>query len=122
MAARVRFNSAAITTTETVVATLTFDAVSGGVYATEWHLKVQQSVAGDWYIFSVREDSVSGTVVDQWGFSTNSASYGGMVSYYVDFTAAATGSKSLVGTLDRVSGTGNIIRSAKSNYAAWRVA
>lgn len=115
-------DSSTITTSETVVGTMTFTQVSGGIYSTEWHLKVVQSVAGDYFLFSVREDSVSGTVLDTWAFTTGTTSYGLMFSYYIDYTAAASGGKTIVGTLVRGSGTGNVTRSAKSNYQIYRVA
>lgn len=115
-------DSATITTSETVVATLTFTAVNGGVYATSWNLKIGQSVGTDYHIFGVREDSVTGTILDQWGFSLGTAAYGGMVSFFIDWTASASGAKTIVGTLIRGTGTGNVQRMSKSNYQIYRVA
>lgn len=115
-------DSAAITTTETVVGTLAFTAVSGAVYEIRASVKAVQSVATDWFLVSVREDSVSGTTIDAWGISNDTTSYGRQWTHYVDWTAASSAAKTIVVTLDRLSGSGNIVCSAKSNFAVRRIA
>lgn len=114
-------DTAAITTVETVVGTLSFTAVAGAVYETRWSLKLVQSVAGDFFLVNIREDSVSGTTLDGWGVSNATSSYGRQWTHCINWTAAASGAKSLVVTLSRLSGTGNIVRSAKSNYSVTRI-
>ena len=114
-------DSSAITTVETVVGTLTFSAVNGVVYETRWSLKCVQSVGTDWFLISIREDSVTGTVLDTWAFNNNTSSYGRMWVHSINYTAASTASKSIVCTLVRGSGTGNITASAKSNWLIRRI-
>lgn len=115
-------NSAAITTVNTGVATLTFNAVSGGMYELRFNLKLVQTVGTDTFLFTVYENSVGGTTIDQWGITLQAASVGMMRVHQIDWTASATGSKTIVGALVRASGTGNIVRSALSNYQVRRFA
>jgi len=115
-------DTSTITTTETVVGTLTFAATNTAVYETRWSPKTLQSVAGDYFLYQIREDSVSGTILDAWGFSNGTATFSQQRTIFLHYTASASGTKSLVITLSRLSGSGNIIRNAKSNYLVRRSA
>ena len=115
-------DTSTITTVETVVGTLTFAATNTAVYETRWSLKTLQSVAGDWFLYQIRENSVSGAILDAWGFSTGTATFSQQLTIFLHYTASASGTKSLVITLSRLSGSGNIIRNAKSNYSVRRSA
>jgi hypothetical protein len=115
-------NSGTITTPETVVSSITFNAVAGATYSLEFTIKAVQSVLADRFLFGVREDTVAGASIDAvMHIPPPAVGSGFMAVYKWLWIAAATGSKTIVGTLVRSSGTGNIIRSSKSSYIVTRV-
>jgi hypothetical protein len=112
-------SSAAITTTETVVMTIVAPVVAGRTYQVEADFGFTQSGAADTFFDRIREDSVSGTALQLrriFGGST-----GSVLSRrtYVEYTADATEDKTFVVTLQRGSGTGNIILAATAANPAY---
>lgn len=107
-----RTTSSGTFTSETIVDTVTFSQVNGHTYHIGWSCQVQSSVAGDATGAKIREDNVSGTVLtnQRTELADSGAGYG--VTQFATYTAAATGSKTIVGTLVRSVGTGNITAAA----------
>jgi len=101
-------DSGAITTTETVVMSVTAPLVSGAIYRIRSHCAFQGSVTTDQHLARIREDTVSGTVLQQrrLGVPTTVTFY--PLSIEVEFTAVSTASKTFVLTFQRTSGTGNV--------------
>lgn len=110
-----------VTTVETVVSTLNFQAVAGITYQLNFNMKLLQTVANDVFIFTVREDSITGSTVDSWAVKLPAASFGMMYPFQLDWTASIASTKTIVGTFIRNSGTGSITRAALSNYQVKRV-
>lgn len=114
-------DASAVSTTETVVSTISFPAIIGNIYELRFNMKLLQSVASDHFLFTLREDNLAGTLIDQWILPVApAASNGYMVIYQLDWTAASTTTKTIVGTLVRSSGTGTCTRLAKANYQIYR--
>jgi hypothetical protein len=108
-------NSSGITTTETVVDSVTASLVEGRTYKIRWFGQVFSSVADGYTRLRIREDSVSGTEVDQRQRSTDiAANQAFPVILEGEYIAVATGSKTFVATLVRQAGTGTVTAQAGS--------
>lgn len=107
-------NSAAITTVETTVSSVTAALVTGRTYRLTFDGQFTQSVAGDVFEVRFREDSSVGTSIHFRRHAPGSTAGG--ISYHmeVEYVAVATGNKTFVITLIRGSGTGNIILAAST--------
>jgi hypothetical protein len=112
-------SSGAITTTETVVATVVFPAVAGRIYRIVADIGFAVSVVTDRNLCTIREDSVSGTVKNQRniGAPTTTSPW----SYHIEaeYTADATEDKTVVLTLQRSTGTGNIVLAAGASQPSY---
>ena len=99
-------NSSGVTTSETSIDTVTFAAVSGRTYRITYDASVKTTVAADRFYVRIREDSSSGTLLryNQRYLHTNSAAW--PVHVEAEWTASSTGSKTIVGTIQRAAGTG----------------
>lgn len=102
-------------TAETVTDTLTVSLISGKTYQVVAYQMWNSSVANDVAMGTLREDNVSGNILNQRSvICANTSRWFGTVlpSIYV---AVATGSKTFVVTGQRVAGTGNIKRGGSAN-------
>ncbi len=113
-------DSATFGATETQLATLAVNVVSGQKYKLTFSAGVGVDVAADCPVIRVHEDTSAGTqiLVGQcYGDTTSGVGF--MLTYVVDWTAAATGSKTFVITGQRNDGTGTAhrIRAASSRPA-----
>lgn len=106
-------------TAETITDTVTFSQVSGRTYGIFWFSQTQSSVGADQVGIKIREDNVSGTILTNQRaptLTTSGVAY--PVAQYAEYTAGSTGSKTIVGTQVRSSGTGNITAGASANQQA----
>lgn len=117
-------DSGTFTTTETQVQSVTAALITGEVYWVHWYVHYGSSVSGDRVTFRIREDNVSGTVLQEiagnGGANHGASSVGDMMELWVRFTAAATGNKTFSCTMVRASGTGNVQlegAATRPNYA-----
>jgi len=100
-------SSGDITTTETAVMTVVAAVVTGRIYRIKWVFNVDSSVAADTVLLRIREDSVSGTVLQTGRYRANSnVNY--PVTQEAEYTADATEDKTIVASLQRESGSGNV--------------
>lgn len=105
-------NSGNVTTTETTIDSVTAALVVGRTYRVRWTAAVDSSVAGDTAFVRLREDSVSGSQLQIMRVhlpTTGGAGTHWPATIEAEYTALATGNKTFVGTLVRVTGTGDII-------------
>jgi hypothetical protein len=109
-------SSAAVTTVETVVTSITFNAINGKYYNIEAHCQMMQSVAGDYFLLGIREDNIAGASIFSSAFSTGTAAFGVEKDFNIAWAASATSVKTMVFTLLRGSGSGSCIRQAKSSF------
>ncbi len=104
-------DSATFTTTETIVQTVTAALVTGRLYRVYWFGHWGSSVAADRFQWRIREDNVSGTILQELTAQSTAihggASLGEQVILEAEFTAVATGNKPFAVTGVRSSGTGN---------------
>jgi Tfp pilus assembly major pilin PilA len=107
-------NSSNVTTTETTVQSVTASLISGEVYKITWLMRVDTSVNGDDAGVRIREDNSTGTEIQGTTRDVTSASLAEDVILIAFYTAAATASKTFVGTIVRTAGTGNLILQASS--------
>jgi hypothetical protein len=96
-------NSATITTTETVIDTV----VAGRRYGVWWDGRPVATTAGDDIQYSLREDSVSGTVMQAVAVDVPVVNRHPRARLYAEYEADATEDKTFVATLFRVAGSGN---------------
>jgi hypothetical protein len=100
-------DSSTFTTTETEVASVTAALVSGRTYRVRYAARFASTVAADWLMASVREDSTTGTrLTEDNVISEQSATAGWPVAGEAEYTAASTGDKTFVLTGIRATGTG----------------
>lgn len=112
-------NSGNITTTETIIATLTVALITGGTYRIRLATFIDTSIAGDDGNVKIREDNASGTILNQVAFDIASASIPKDLNLEAEYTAVANGNKTLVATLVRIAGTGNLIRQASATQPTY---
>jgi len=97
-------NSAAITTTETIVDSVTAPLVTGRVYRVRWAGHILGAAISDQGLIRIRETNVAGAAIQIGRIKTPTAT-----NYPIDleaeFTAVATGNKVFVATLQREVGT-----------------
>jgi hypothetical protein len=101
-------NSAAIGTTETVIDTVVAPVVAGRIYKVTWDGRVNASNAGNDYTASIREDSVSGTILQSVAQDIPIINRTPRERLEVEYEADATEDKTFVLTLDLVAGTGTV--------------
>lgn len=101
-------------TAETVTDSVTFTAVDGVEYKVTHSAIVGSSVAGDCAAMRIREDSLTGAAIN--GADLALPATGRLFGSYMRgfWTASSTGSKTIVVTGQRASGTGNITRAAST--------
>lgn len=112
-------NSGNITTTEAVIDSVTAALVAGRKYRVVWTPGVLSSTAADTAFVRLREDSLTGTQMNILRVSLPATGGAGSrfpATIEAPYVAAATGSKTFVGTLVRASGAGNITVQAASTY------
>lgn len=102
-------DSANFTTTETQIQTVTASLVEGAIYKIAWQPHFASSVNNDEMRGFIREDNISGTVI-QSGYGLASSTGGNLgrtVVMYGKYEAVATGNKTFSFSASRVAGTGN---------------
>ncbi len=108
-------SSAGFTTTATVVDTITVSLVNGETYEVEWVSQFSDTVAADRVLVALCEDNAAGTqLFGYFAASPNPTSAAFPIRVLAEYTAVATGSKTFVGVLQRVAGTGTITSGAGS--------
>jgi hypothetical protein len=112
--AKATSSSGTITTTETVVQTIVAPVVAGRIYKITWDGRIHSTANGDDVAAKIREDSVSGTVLQDvlTDIAISTRSY--RTHFEGEYTADATEDKTFVATLDRDAGSGNITMFATS--------
>jgi hypothetical protein len=110
-------DSASITTTETVIATVTGALKTGRLYHVWITTHVGSDSAANGASIRIREDALAGTVLNQTDgeLTVNVGGVGTPWTFLGRYTAVADGSKTFVGTLQRVAGAGNLRREASAN-------
>lgn len=111
--------SSAITTTETSVHSVTADLISGATYAITAHIQAISSTINDVIDARIREDSTSGTQLQQRRTPGISTSRTEVMVLYAEYTASSTASKTFVGTLIRQSGGGNVTRNPSTTSPSY---
>lgn len=101
-------DTANVDTTETVLASVAAPVVQGRTYKIVFDGAVQLSVADDQFLVHIREDSVTGTQIGSRRVTAASTNVNQPFHFEGEYTAAATGTKTIVLTFERVSGTGTI--------------
>jgi hypothetical protein len=109
-----------ITTTEEIMLSYTFTAVNGRMYLLTYVEPALNGTTAGTLIARIREDNVSGTTVNQIRFPISTTLQGNIVFTYV-FTAAASGSKTIVATLTAGANTVTATRSSVLTAALWAV-
>jgi hypothetical protein len=112
--AKATSSSGTITTTETVVQTIVAPVVAGRIYRITWDGRVQSTANADDVVAKIREDSVSGTVLQDADVDIHIGTRSYRWHFETEYTADATEDKTFVVTLDRDAGTGNITMFATS--------
>lgn len=97
-------------TSETVTDTITVNLTSGKVYEIKASQMWSSSVVDDINMATIRENNISGTVLQQRSVQLPNTSRWFGTEMSVLYTAVATGSKTFVVTGQRVAGSGNITR------------
>lgn len=100
-------DSSTWTTTETLTDTVTAALVDGRTYRVRWYGGVASTVAADIALIRMREDSTSGTLMNERNItiaSTSTAGFG--FSIEARYTATATGNKTFIVSGIRNGGTG----------------
>lgn len=115
-------DTSTVTTTETVADSVTASLVSGEKYRVRWAVGYTSDTAADTVFLRLRQDNVSGTVmtlVRGDNRVTNGAGSRWVAEVEAEYTAAATGSKTFVGTYVRASGSGNVKVVAAATYPTY---
>lgn len=112
-------NSANITTTETEVQTVTAAVVTGRTYRVRWSVRVSSSVAADDITLRIREDSLTGTILQSETMDVNVSNREPRVTLEAEYTADATEDKVFSATLVRTAGTGNVILNAATTVPTY---
>lgn len=111
IATTTRIASSTGVTSETVVDSVTASLVAGITYSVTWNPGVDSTVAGDTLLVRLRQDGIAGTQMQRSRVeipATGGAGTRYIETLYAEFTAAATGSKTFVGTIQRLSGSGSV--------------
>ncbi|MEU4589990.1 hypothetical protein [Micromonospora aurantiaca (nom. illeg.)] len=116
-------DSGVFTTVEAAIDSVTVPLVSGRTYRVRWNVAWAGTVAGDTVFTRIREDdgSTPPTGTQLQIIRTEIVTTGGTGTRWpatieADYTAAATGNKTFVGTGIRASGAGNINAHAGANF------
>lgn len=113
-------DSAAFTTTESLILSASGFVVAGQRYACVARGNWGSTVTGDTIIDRIREDSVTGNVLATGQLANvNTSSVGWSDMLYGEYTAAATAAKTFVLTGVRNGGTGNCLLRAGAGRNAW---
>lgn len=107
-------DSSTFTTTETEVLSVTASLVEGRTYRFRFQCRFGSSVSDDIIIYRIRQDDTSGTTqqIGRFHIATSSGSTGLPVTDEWQYTATATGDKTIIVTGQRTIGSGNIYRAA----------
>jgi hypothetical protein len=109
-----------ITTTEEIMLSYTFTAVNARMYLLTYVEPALNGTTAGTLIARIREDNVSGTTINQIRMPISTTLQGNIVLSYV-FTAAASGSKTIVATLTAGANTVTATRSSVLTAALWAV-
>lgn len=111
-------DSATFTTTEVSLVSVTFTQALGVTYAINVQTAFSSTVTGTEIVFArVREDTLTGNQLQGLiSYMPTAGSSGYPISMYCEYTAASTGSKTIVLTAVRSSGTGTYQLRAGSNH------
>jgi hypothetical protein len=112
--AKATSSSGAIGTTETVVQTIVAPVVAGRIYKITWDGRVQSTVNADDIAYKIREDSVSGTVLQDVAADIAISTRTWRAHFETEYEADTTEDKTFVVTLDRLAGSGDITMFATS--------
>jgi hypothetical protein len=108
IATTIRTEDSSNVTSEAVIDTVEAAVVEGRTYRVTWDLRMNSSVAGDDALASIREDSVTGTIIAGIVEDIPIVNRQGRTRLECEYTADATEDKTFVGTLSRVAGSGNV--------------
>lgn len=111
--------SAGFTSTETVIHTIVAPLVIGRRYGIWLSTHIISTVAADDCDCFLREDSVSGTLMQRVRADLTATNIPFTFNVYAEYTAVATGNKTFVGTGDRVAGTGTLTRSCSATIPGY---
>jgi hypothetical protein len=107
---------AAVAAVETVIDTVVASVISGRGYDVEWKMRYV-ATAGDTYVIRIREDSLAGVEVDSLVFvAQTSGGYTATAQCGMDWPSPITGNKTFVGTLQRLTGAGNMTPQGGSTF------
>lgn len=111
-------DSANVGTTEAVVQSATASLVNGRTYRVRFYSGINGDVNNIQYNAILRQDNLAGTAIDvhRKRIEVTGSSIGWHCVLESYFTAVATGNKTFVVTLQRVSGSGNVWREAGTNH------
>jgi hypothetical protein len=111
-------DSSGVTTVETVVQTVVAPVVAGRIYRVTFYGDLASTVAADQFFTRIREDSVSGNVLDLRRYRAH-ATVNFPYRVEIEYTADATEDKTFVLTLIRESGTGTGRRDASATSPSY---
>lgn len=115
IATTIRTTNTSTFTAETSINTVAASLENGKTYRVRWVTDVASSVINDVARFRLREDNVSGTVLQLVNQEVHRASTDFQAILEAEYTAVATGSKTFAATCQRVTGTGNLACNANGN-------
>lgn len=104
----IRVIDSANVTTEAVIDTVIAPVVAGRTYKITWDGRVNTTVAGDDFLASVREDSLTGNILQQVAEDIAIVGRQGRTQLEAEYTADVTEDKTFVATLSRLSGAGGV--------------
>jgi hypothetical protein len=110
--------SSSAVVSETVVQTVVAPVVQGRIYKVTWDFRINSTVAGDDTQPRLREDNISGAEIQTAAFDLPVVSRAPRFHFEAEYEADATEDKTFVGTLNRVSGSGNVTLLAATNQPA----
>lgn len=113
-------DSAAFTTTEAIIATISFNAIIGRTYQIRFDGALGGNAADGLVNFRIREDNVSGNELQQRQFTIDKVGTFGTPIYLLgSYTAGATATKTIVVTGDEQSGANSYTLEASSTRPAF---
>jgi hypothetical protein len=113
-------NSGAVTA-ETVIDSVSFPQISGRTYAILYATRGNSTVSGDTFSLAIREDNISGNTLASENYYNFQTTGGYGATLYTEYVAGATGTKTIVGTLARFAGTGNMSSGAAAGIPTFLV-
>ena len=119
IATNIRTTASGTFTAETSLQTVTAALVTGRTYRVTYRGTLQSSVGGDSARSRIREDSVSGTQLQNYRAGLPNSGAGFTADVEAEYTAVSTGNKTFAVTGERASGTGNITASAAADGPAY---